>query len=55
MLRRRRPDLLAQVSPGAVSPRFSGAVAAGLDTRRRYADLVAGMRDGPARDRLAAL
>jgi hypothetical protein len=56
MLRRRRPeDPLAQVSPSSVSPRFRGAVAAALDARRCYADLVAGMRDGPSRDRLAAL
>jgi hypothetical protein len=51
MLRRRRPeDPLAQVSPSSVSPRFSGAVAAALDARRRYA----GMLDGPSRDRLTA-
>lgn len=56
MLRRRRPeDPLAHVSPSSVSPRFAGAVAAALDARRRYADLVAGMRPGPARDRLAFL
>lgn len=56
MLRRRRPeDPLAEVSPSSVSPRFRGAVAAALDARRRYADLVAGMRDGPSRGRLTAL
>jgi len=56
MLRRRRPeDPLADVSPSSVSPRFAGAVAAALDARRRYADLVAGMRSGPSRERLAAL
>ena len=56
MLRRRRPeDPLAQVSPSQVSPRFGGAVADALDARSRYADLLAGMREGPARDRLAAL
>jgi hypothetical protein len=38
-----------------VSPRFGGAVATALDARRRYTDLVAGMRPGPARDRLADL
>ncbi len=56
MLRRRRPGgPLAQVSPSSVSPRFAGAVAAALDTRRRYTDLVSGMRPGPSQDRLAAL
>ncbi len=38
-----------------MSPRFAGAVAEALDARSRYADLLAGMREGPARDRLAAL
>ncbi|HEX5365692.1 MAG TPA: hypothetical protein VFW63_03375 [Acidimicrobiales bacterium] len=55
MLRRRRApaDRLAQVDPALVSPRFAGAVAGALDARRRYADVVAGVADGPVRDRLA--
>jgi hypothetical protein len=57
MLRRRRQpeDPLAQVDPAAVSPRFAPAVAAGLDARRRYAAVLAGMREGPARDTLVAI
>jgi hypothetical protein len=56
MLRRRRPppDPLAHVDPGAVSARFAGAVADALDARRRFAGLLAGVREGPVRDRLAA-
>lgn len=60
MLRRRRGseddrarDPLAAVDPRAVSPRFEGAVADALDARSRYADVLAGVRDGPVRDRLA--
>jgi len=53
--RQRSEDPLAGVDPGAVAPRFAGAVADALATRRRYAALVAGMPDGPARDALAAL
>lgn len=55
MLRRRRPpeDPLAHVDPALVSPRFSGAVADALDARRRYADVLTGVREGPVRDRLA--
>lgn len=60
MLRRRRGaddararDPFADVDPRAVSPRFSVAVADALDTRRRYADVLAGVREGPVRDRLA--
>jgi hypothetical protein len=57
MLRRRRPpeDPLAGVDPGAVSPRFGAAVTAALDARRRYGDVLAGIRPGPVRDQLAAL
>jgi hypothetical protein len=56
MLRRRRPpeDPLAHVDPGATSPRFARAVSDALDARRRFADVVAGVREGPARDRLMA-
>jgi hypothetical protein len=55
MLRRRRTpqDPLGQVDPAAVSPRFSRPVADALDARRRYADVLAGVRDGPVRERLA--
>jgi hypothetical protein len=63
MLRRRRAarddgadhqarDPLAHVDPAAVSVRFAAPVADALDARRRYADVVAGVRDGPVRDRL---
>lgn len=54
MLRRRRgpEDPLGHVDPAAVSPRFSRAVADALDARRRYADVLAGVRDGPVRQRL---
>lgn len=57
MLRRRRPpdDPLAGIDPRAVAPRFGAAVAAALDARRRYADVVAGIRSGPVHDQLAAL
>jgi hypothetical protein len=60
VLRRRRPpgsdapvDPLAYVDPAVVPRRFAGAVEAALDARRRYADVVAGTRPGPVRDRLA--
>jgi hypothetical protein len=36
-----------------VPRRFAGAVAAALESRRRYGDMVAGLRPGPVRDRLA--
>ena len=57
MFRRRRPpdDPLAQVDPAAVSPRFAAAVADALVARRRFAEVLAGVREGPARDTLAAL
>lgn len=57
MLRRRRghDDPLAGVDPAAVAPRFAAAVADALAARRRYAEVVAGVRPGPLRERLAAL
>jgi hypothetical protein len=59
MLRRRRepppPDPLAHVDPAAAPHRFAGAVAAALDARRRYAEVVGRTRPGPVRDRLASL
>lgn len=56
MLRRRRPpdDPLAHVDPAAAPRRFARSVADALEARRRYRDLVAGLRPGPVRDRLAA-
>jgi hypothetical protein len=55
MLRRRREpeDPLGHVDPAAVSPRFSRYVADALDARRRYADVLTGVRDGPVRQRLS--
>ena len=57
MLRRRRPpdDPLAGVDPRAVAPRFGEAVAAALDARGRYGEVLAGIRPGPVRDQLAGL
>jgi hypothetical protein len=57
MLRRRRPpeDPLAHVDPGATAPRFAAAVRDALEARRRYAGVLAGLRDGPVRDQLAAV
>ncbi len=56
MLRRRRApeDPVAQVDPAAVSPRFADAVAGALDARRRYAEVLAGVRPGPVREQLVA-
>src|SRR5262245_36508356 len=56
MLRRRRPppDPLAHVDPAAVSLRFARSVDDALDARRRFAALLAGVREGPVRDRLGA-
>jgi hypothetical protein len=56
MLRRRRApdDPLAHVDPDAVSARFAPAVAEAVDARRRFASVLAGVREGPTRDRLAA-
>jgi hypothetical protein len=57
MLRRRRPprDPLAHVDPTAVSPRFAGPVVDALEARRRYAAVLAGMHDGPARAALESI
>ena len=54
VLRRRKTpdDPLAHVDPGATSPRFAPAVAEALESRRRYRELVDGLRPGPVRDRL---
>jgi hypothetical protein len=55
MFRRRKlpDDPLAQVDPAATSARFSAVVAEALDARRRYGELLAGLRPGPVRDQLA--
>jgi hypothetical protein len=51
--RRRQPgDPLAHVDPRVVAPRFAPAVRAALAARARYADVVAGVGEGPVRDRL---
>ncbi|MGH9228710.1 MAG: hypothetical protein ACRD07_08265 [Acidimicrobiales bacterium] len=54
MLRRRKApdDPLARVDPRATSPRFAAAVAEALETRRRYRELLDGLRPGPVRERL---
>lgn len=56
MLRRRRvpEDPLAHIDPGVVSPRFAGAVVGALDARRRYGEVLAGVRPGPVREQLTA-
>jgi hypothetical protein len=54
VLRRRKAsdDPLARVDPRATSPRFAAAVAEALAARRRYRELLDGLRAGPMRDRL---
>jgi hypothetical protein len=54
VLRRRKTpdDPLAHVDPRATSPRFAPAVAEALESRRRYRELLDGLRPGPVRDRL---
>ena len=56
MLRRRNQprDPLAAVDPAAVSPRFAASVAGALGARRRYAEVLAGVRAGTVRDQLVA-
>jgi hypothetical protein len=56
MLRRRRPpeDPLSHVDPAAAPPRLAGVVAGALESRRRYHDMVSGLRPGAVRDRLVA-
>jgi hypothetical protein len=58
MLRRRRQDPadpFSGVDPSAMSPRWSPFVADALDARRQWQDVVAGVRPGPTKDRLAEL
>jgi len=56
---RRKPkpadDPLVHVDASTVPPRWAGAVADAVEARRRWHDLVAGIRPGPVRDRLAGL
>jgi hypothetical protein len=54
VLRRRNApdDPLAHVDPRATSPRFASAVAEALEARRRYHELLDGLRPGPVRERL---
>ena len=49
---RRSEDPLDHVDPAAAPPRFAPLVADALQARRRYQELVAGLRPGPVRDRL---
>ncbi len=59
MLRRRRQpaatDPLAVVDPTALPPRWALAVRDAVEARRRWTELVAGLRPGPVRDRLVEL
>lgn len=56
---RRKPkapaDPLGQVDPATLPPRWSAVVGDALGARRRWHDLVAGIRPGPVRDRLTEL
>ncbi|MGH9212191.1 MAG: hypothetical protein ACRD2C_16130 [Acidimicrobiales bacterium] len=58
MFRRRRSseaDPLAQVDPTAAPRRFARSVADAVAARRRFRDLVTGLRPGPVRDRLEGM
>jgi len=44
---------LAHVDPAAAPRRFAGAVADAVEARRRFRELVDGLRPGPVRDRLS--
>jgi len=46
-------DPLAHVDPAAAPRRFAGAVADAVAARRRFRELVDGLRPGPVRDRLS--
>ena len=54
MLRRKR-DPLAHVDPSTVPPRWAPPVADAVAARQRWQQLVAGLREGPVRDRLTEL
>lgn len=58
MLRRRQqapPSPVAHVDPATLPPRWGSVVADALTARARWQDLLAGLRPGPLRDRLAEL
>lgn len=58
MLRRRPkvpPDPVAHVDAAALPARWSGAVRDAVEARRRWQELVAGIRPGPVRERLVEL
>lgn len=48
-------DPLAHVDPAAVPPAYAGAVAEALAARRRWQEVVAGLREGPTKERMAEL
>jgi hypothetical protein len=50
---RAESDPLAHVDPATAPRRFAGPVADALASRRRFHELVDGLRPGPVRDRLA--
>jgi hypothetical protein len=56
---RRKPkvpvDPLAHVDPAAAPPRYAAAVTDAVAIRQRWLGVVAGLRDGPTRDRMAEL
>ena len=49
------PDPLAHVDPAAAPRRLAGTVSEALAARRRFRELVDGLRPGPVRDRLTEL
>jgi hypothetical protein len=55
--RRRGPDdpIARQVDPAQAPRRLAPVVADALDARRRYQDLVAGLRPGPVQERLGSM
>lgn len=58
MFRRRRSaeaDPLAHVDPALAPRRFARSVADAVDSRRRFRELVVGLRPGPVRDRLEGM
>jgi hypothetical protein len=58
VFRRRRPSLppdpLAAVDPAAAPRRFARPVEDAVEARRRFRELIEGLRPGPTQDRLAA-
>jgi hypothetical protein len=53
--RRATGDRLGHIDPAALPSRWSGVVSDALEARRRWSDLLDGVRPGPVRDRLAQL